>query len=77
MNIGENFKYIRKEKNISQMQIAKETGISQKAISFYEKAAKMEDNIVTTPYALFKAAFAYQMEGNNEAAAKLYKEIDS
>ena len=37
MNIGENFKYIRKEKNISQMQIAKETGISQKAISFWER----------------------------------------
>lgn len=52
-----------------------ELGNTHKAISLYEKAAKMEDNIVTTPYALFKAAFAYQMEGNNEAAAKLYKEI--
>lgn len=52
-----------------------ELGNTKKAISLYEKAAKMADNIVTTPYALFKAAFAYQMEGDNEAATKLYKEI--
>ena len=52
-----------------------ELGNTKKAISLYEKAAKMADNIVTTPYALFKAAFAYQTEGDNEAATKLYKEI--
>lgn len=52
-----------------------EQGNTKEAISLYEKAAKMEDNFVTAPFAMFKAAFAYQMEGNSEKAAQLFKEI--
>ena len=52
-----------------------ELGNVKEAISLYEKAARMEDNYVTTPYALFKAGFACQTEGNYEKAAELYKEI--
>ena len=52
-----------------------ELGNTKEAINLYNKAAKMEDNMITTPYALFKAGFANQMEGNFAEAAKLYKEI--
>ena len=37
MDIGKNFKIIRQLNKKSQMEIAKETGISQKAISFWER----------------------------------------
>ncbi|MBE5734292.1 MAG: helix-turn-helix transcriptional regulator [Clostridiales bacterium] len=37
MDIGTNFKLIRQLNKKSQMEIAKETGISQKAISFWER----------------------------------------
>ena len=50
-------------------------GNVKEAISLYEKAARMEDNYVTTPFALFKAGFAYQTEGNYAKAAELYREI--
>lgn len=52
-----------------------EQGNVKEAISLYEKAARMEDNYVTTPFALFKAGFAYQTEGNYAKAAELYREI--
>lgn len=52
-----------------------ELGNIKEAIALYEKAAGMEDNYVTAPYALFKAGFAYQTEGNFEKAAELYKKI--
>lgn len=37
MNYGQIFKELRKEKKLSQRDLAKETGISQQAISFWEQ----------------------------------------
>lgn len=37
MNIGEEFLYHRTKNKLTQAQIAKATGISQKAISFWER----------------------------------------
>ena len=37
MNYGKIFKDLRMEKNLSQRDLAKETGISQQAISFWEQ----------------------------------------
>lgn len=37
MDYGEIFKYYRQEKNLSQRDLSKETGISQQAISFWEQ----------------------------------------
>lgn len=36
-NIGEKIKELRKEHNISQWSLAKQIGVSQKAIDFWEK----------------------------------------
>ena len=50
-------------------------GDYKKAISFFEKAAKVSDNDFTTPYYLKKAALAYMALGDKESAKKLFKQI--
>lgn len=37
MNIGERIKELRVEKNLTQMQLAKQIGVSQKAIDYWER----------------------------------------
>ena len=37
MNIGDNIKYLRLEKGLSQAQLAKNINVSQKAIDFWER----------------------------------------
>lgn len=52
-----------------------ELGNTSKAISLYEKAAKMDDNFITTPAALRKAAEAYLLEGNKAKAKELAEKV--
>lgn len=52
-----------------------EQGNTDAAIKQYLKAAKMEDNFVTAPTALFKAGMAYMMSGNNAKAVDCFKQI--
>ena len=47
----------------------------QEAVSYYEKAARANDNFVTAPAALWKAAMAYKHLGNSEKALKCLKTI--
>ena len=37
MNVGENIKYLRLERNLSQQKLANEIGVSQKAIDYWER----------------------------------------
>ena len=52
-----------------------EQGNDDKALACYLKAAKMEDNFVTTNTAIFKAGMVQLKKGNNDKAASLFKEI--
>ncbi len=45
------------------------------AVKYYEKAAKMDDNDITTPYALFKAGMGYMKLGESEKATEAFKQI--
>lgn len=47
----------------------------KEAVSYYEKAANMDDNEITAPYALFKAGLAYMNLGDNKKALELFKQI--
>lgn len=49
MDYGENFKYYREEKGLSQRELAKKTGISQQAFSCWERNERtpnMDDCII-------------------------------
>lgn len=50
-------------------------GNNGKALSCYEKAAKMDDNFITTPYALFKAGMIYIMDGKGDKAKEAFQQI--
>jgi len=52
-----------------------ELGNTEKAVSHYTKAAKMESNFITTPTALFKAGMGYLMLNNNSNALDCFKQI--
>ena len=47
----------------------------KEAVSYYEKAANMDDNDFTAPYALFKAGLANMNLGDNKKALELFKQI--
>ncbi|MBO4740069.1 MAG: tetratricopeptide repeat protein, partial [Bacteroidales bacterium] len=47
----------------------------KEAISCYEKAAKMDDNEITAPYALFKAGMGYMQLGDNAKANEVFTKI--
>lgn len=47
----------------------------KEAISYYEKAAKMDDNEITAPYALFKAGLGYMNLGDNAKANEVFTQI--
>lgn len=51
MNIGKVIKSLRLEKNLTQLQLGKEIGVSQKAIDYWERA-------VNEPKATYIAALA-------------------
>lgn len=48
---------------------------TKKAISLYDKAAKMDNNYVTTPFALFKEGMCYVIENNGAEAIKCFQQI--
>ena len=54
---------------------AMEQGQTEKAVSHYTKAAKMENNYITAHTALFKAGMGYLMMGQNHKAADCFKQI--
>ena len=47
----------------------------KEAVNYYEKAAKMDDNEITAPYALFKAGMAYMKLGDNAKANEAFTQI--
>ena len=61
--------------NIGDMHI--ELGDTDKAVKFFEKAARKSDNEFTRPLYLMKAARVHMELGNNDAAKKNFKEITS
>ena len=68
MNIGYNLKTTRKIYKISQKQLAKETGITQQAISFWERNERTP-NIVD----LIKLADYYQISLDELVGRDYYK----
>ena len=52
-----------------------ELGNVKEAVNYYEKAAKMDDNEITAPYALFKAGMGYMSLGDYEKASELFTQI--
>ncbi len=52
-----------------------ELGNTAAAIKHYEKAAKMDDNPITAPFALFKAGVAYIKMENNAKAVECFKSV--
>ena len=47
----------------------------KEAVNYYEKAAKMDDNEITAPYALFKAGLGYMKLGDNAKANEAFTQI--
>ncbi|MBP5757825.1 MAG: tetratricopeptide repeat protein [Bacteroidales bacterium] len=47
----------------------------KEAVNYYEKAAKMDDNEMTAPYALFKAGMGYMKHGDNANANEAFTQI--
>ena len=45
------------------------------AIDYYEKAAEVEKNFVTSPAAIFKAALLYMNKGDNKKAVEMFESI--
>ena len=54
-----------------------EQGNTAAAIKHYEKAAKMDNNPITAPFALFKAGLAYLVIENNAKAIECFKSVKS
>ena len=54
-----------------------EQGNTDAAIKHYTKAAKMDDNPITAPFALFKAGIAYLIANDNAKAAECFKKVKS
>ena len=52
-----------------------ELGNTDKAISLYLKAAKANDNYITSPSAYFKAGLAYLVLGNNAEALNCFNAV--
>lgn len=52
-----------------------EQGNNDAAIKHYTKAAKMDDNPITAPFALFKAGMVYLMNNDNAKAAECFKNV--
>lgn len=52
-----------------------ELGNTEKAVSLYIKAAKMNDNYITSPSAWFKAGLGYLVMGDNAKALDCFKTI--
>ena len=52
-----------------------ELGNTKKAVDNYLKAAKMEQNFVTAPTALFKAGMGYMMMGEGAKALDCFKQV--
>jgi TolA-binding protein len=48
---------------------------ADKAISYYLKAADKRKNDLTSPLFLMKAGMAYELQGKNEDALKVYQRI--
>ena len=54
-----------------------EQGNPAAAIKHYEKAATMDDNPISAPFALFKAGVCYMMSDNNAKAVECFKKVKS
>lgn len=52
-----------------------ELGNQEKAVEYYEKAAKIRSNDFTTPIFMLKTGQCYEMMGNNEKALKSYEAL--
>ena len=52
-----------------------ELGNNDDAIKHYTKAAKMDDNVITAPFALFKAGVVYLMNGDNAKAIECFQNV--
>jgi len=52
-----------------------ELGNTDKAVSLYLKAAKMNDNYITSPSAWFKAGLGYMVMGDNGKALECFKTV--
>ena len=52
-----------------------ELGNTEKAVNLYLKAAKMNDNYITSPSAWFKAGLVYLTMGNNSKALDCFKNV--
>ena len=52
-----------------------ELGNTDKAVSLYVKAAKMNDNYITSPSAWFKAGLGYMVMGDNDKALDCFKTV--
>ena len=52
-----------------------ELGNTEKAVNLYLKAAKMENNYITTPSALFKAGMGYLMLDNKAKALDCFQQV--
>ena len=54
-----------------------EKGNNDAAIKHYEKAANMDNNSITAPFALFKAGVVYMMNNNGAKAVECFKKVKS
>jgi tetratricopeptide (TPR) repeat protein len=52
-----------------------ELGQKDKALEYYQKASSMQDNDLTTPLYLMRAAFVYEDLGKFDKAVELYEKI--
>lgn len=52
-----------------------EQGNNDAAIKHYNKAAQMDDNPITAPFALFKAGVVYLMNNNNDKAVECFQKV--
>ena len=52
-----------------------EQGNAKEAANLYKKAAKMNDNYITAPTALFKAGMAYLMIDDNQSALECFQQV--
>jgi tetratricopeptide (TPR) repeat protein len=52
-----------------------ELGRTEKAASYYEEAARLQDNSFSAPMLYFKAGMAYELLGKHQQAIKMYQVI--